>query len=91
MCCNIECLYVKRVCNSQFDWIFIADACKGIWPAVIEIYPRCWRKLAEVCITKERSCHTSVKQSMEIHEPFLSDGFVSLNSDFAQSTPITIL
>ena len=28
---------------------------------------------------------------MEIYEPFLSDGFVSLNSDFAQSAPITIL
>ena len=28
---------------------------------------------------------------MEIYEPFLSDGFVSLNSDFAQSTPNTIL
>ena len=28
---------------------------------------------------------------MGIYEPFLSDGFVSLNSDFAQSTPITIL
>ena len=28
---------------------------------------------------------------MEIYEPFLSDGFVSLNSDFAQSTPISIL
>ena len=28
---------------------------------------------------------------MEIYEPFLSDGFVSLSSDFAQSTPITIL
>ena len=28
---------------------------------------------------------------MKIYEPFLSDGFVSLNSDFAQSTPITIL
>ena len=28
---------------------------------------------------------------MEIYEPFLSDGFVSLNSDFAQSTPIKIL
>ena len=28
---------------------------------------------------------------MEIYEPFLSGGFVSLNSDFAQSTPITIL
>ena len=28
---------------------------------------------------------------MEIYEPLISDGFVSLNSDFAQSTPITIL
>ena len=28
---------------------------------------------------------------MEIYEPFLSDGFVSLNSDFAQCTPINIL
>ena len=28
---------------------------------------------------------------MEIYSPFLSDGFVSLNSDFAQSTHITIL
>ena len=28
---------------------------------------------------------------MEIYEPFLSDGFVSLNSDFVQSTPNTIL
>ena len=28
---------------------------------------------------------------MEIYEPFLSDGFVSLNCDYAQSTPIKIL
>ena len=28
---------------------------------------------------------------MEMYEPFLSDGFVSLNSDCAQSTSITIL
>ena len=28
---------------------------------------------------------------MEIYEPFLSDGFVSLNSDSVQSTPIRIL
>ena len=25
---------------------------------------------------------------MEIYEPFLSDGFVSLNSDYAQSTQL---
>ena len=29
--------------------------------------------------------------SQSYYEPVLSDGFVSLNSDFAQSTPITIL
>ena len=28
---------------------------------------------------------------MVIYEPFLSDGFVSLNSNYAQSTPIKIL
>ena len=28
---------------------------------------------------------------MEIYEPYLSNGFVSLNSDYAQSTPIEIL
>ena len=28
---------------------------------------------------------------MEIYEQFLSDGFVSINSDYAQSTPIKIL
>ena len=28
---------------------------------------------------------------MEIYKSFLSDGFVSVNSDFAQSTPITII
>ena len=38
------------------------------------------------------SAKTSETDSvMEIYEPFLSDGFVSLNSDFAQSTPIKIL
>ena len=38
------------------------------------------------------SAKTSETDSvMEIYEPFLSDGFVSLNSDSAQSTPIKIL
>ena len=36
----------------------------------------------------ERSESESV---MEIYEPFLSDGFVSLNSDYAQSTLIKIV
>ena len=34
---------------------------------------------------------TEIDSVMEIYEPFLLDGFVSLNSDFAQSPPITIL
>ena len=40
-----------------------------------------------------RTCKESVSEDsiMEIYEPFLSDGFVSLNSDSAQSTPIKIL
>ena len=38
------------------------------------------------------SAKTSETDSvMEIYEPFLSDGFVSLNSDSAKSTPIKIL
>ena len=51
--------------------------------------------------SKPQSCvqekiPTQVKTSetdsvMEIYEPFLSDGFVSLSSDYAQSTPIKIL
>ena len=50
------------------------------------------------CIQEEnpiltRTCKVSVSEDsiMEIYEPFLSDGFVSLNSDSAQSTPIKIL
>ena len=50
------------------------------------------------CIQEEnpiltRTCKESVSEDsiMEIYEPFLSDGFVSLNSDSAQSTPIKIL
>ena len=36
----------------------------------------------------ERSETDSV---MEVYEPFLSDSFMALNSDYAQSTPIKIL
>ena len=50
------------------------------------------------CIQEEnpiltRTCKESVSEDsiMEIYEPFLSDGFVSLNSDSAQSTPIKVL
>ena len=46
------------------------------------------------CVKDQNLVQAKVPETdsvMEIYEPFLSDGFVSLNSDFAQSTPITIL
>ena len=46
------------------------------------------------CVKNQNPVQPKVPETdsvMEIYEPFLSDGFVSLNSDFAQSTPITIL
>ena len=46
------------------------------------------------CVKEEYPTQTERYETdsvMEIYEPFLSDGFVSLNSDYAQSTPIKIL
>ena len=46
------------------------------------------------CVKDQTPVQAKVPETdsvMEIYEPFLSDGFVSLNSDFAESTPITIL
>ena len=46
------------------------------------------------CVKDQTPVQAKVPETdsvMEIYEPFLSDGFVSLNRDFAQSTPITIL
>ena len=46
------------------------------------------------CVKDQNPVHAKVPETesvMEIYEPFLSDCFMSLNSDFAQSTPITIL
>ena len=46
------------------------------------------------CVKDQTHVQVKVPETdsvMEIYEPFLSDGFVSLNSDFAQSTSITIL
>ena len=46
------------------------------------------------CVKDQTPVQAKVPETdsvMEIYEPFLSDGFVSLNSDFAQSAPITIL
>ena len=46
------------------------------------------------CVKDQNPVQAKVPETdsvMEIYELFLSDGFVSLNSDFAQSAPITIL
>ena len=46
------------------------------------------------CVKDQNPVQAKVPETdsvMEIYEPFLSDGFVSLNSHFAQSAPITIL
>ena len=46
------------------------------------------------CVKDQNPVQAKVPETdsvMEIYEPFLSDGFVSLTSDFAQSAPITIL
>ena len=50
--------------------------------------------IPQSCLKGQNPVQTKVPETdsvMEIYEPFLSDGFVSLKSDFAQSTPITIL
>ena len=46
------------------------------------------------CVKDQTHVQVKVPETdsvMEIYKAFLSDGFVSLNSDFAQSIPITIL
>ena len=46
------------------------------------------------CVKDQTPVQAKVPETdfvMEIYEPFLSDGFASLNSDFAQSAPSTIL
>ena len=52
------------------------------------------RSKPQSCVKEEDPIQTERPETdsvMEIYEPFLSDGFVSLNSDYAQSTPINIL
>ena len=52
------------------------------------------RSKPQSCVKEEDPNQTERPETdsvMEIYEPFLSDGFVSLNSDYAQSTPIKIL
>ena len=48
----------------------------------------------QLCVKDQNSVQAKIPETdsvMEIYEPFISDSFVSLNSDFAQSAPITIL
>ena len=52
------------------------------------------RSKPQSCVKEEDPIQTERPETdsvMEIYEPFLSDGFVSLNSNYAQSTPIKIL
>ena len=52
------------------------------------------RSKPQSCVKEEDPTQTERSETdsvMEIYQPFLSDGFVSLNSDYAQSTPIKIL
>ena len=52
------------------------------------------RSKQQSCVKEDDPTQTERSETdsvMEIYEPFLSDGFVSLNSDYAQSTPIKIL
>ena len=52
------------------------------------------RSKPQSCVKEEDPTQTDRSETdsvMEIYEPFLSDGFVSLNGDYAQSTPIKIL
>ena len=54
----------------------------------------CLKLTPESCVKDQNPVRAKIPETdsvMEIYEPFLSDCFVSLNSDFAQSTPITIL
>ena len=52
------------------------------------------RSKPQSCVKKEDPAQTKRSETdsvMEIYGPFLSDGFVSLNNDYAQSTPTEIL
>ena len=75
-----ECLHLKRKKEKQ-------EGLKPTGLTSLRSKPQSFVK-EEDPIQTERPETDSV---MEIYEPFLSDGFVSLNSDYAQSTPIKIL
>ena len=75
-----ECLHLKRKKEKQ----------EGLKPTGLTSL----RSKPQSCVKEEDPNQTERSETdsvMEIYEPFLSDGFVSLNSDYAQSTPIKIL
>ena len=75
-----ECLHLKRKKEKQ----------EGLKPTGLTSL----RSKPQSCVKEEDPILTERPETdsvMEIYEPFLSDGFVSLNSDYAQSTPIKIL
>ena len=75
-----ECLHLKRKKEKQ----------EGLKPTGLTSL----RSKPQSCVKEEDPIQTKRSETdsvMEIYEPFLSDGFVSLNSDYAQSTPIKIL
>ena len=75
-----ECLHLKRKKEKQ----------EGLKPTGLTSL----RSKPQSCVKEEDLIQTERPETdsvMEIYEPFLSDGFVSLNSDYAQSTPIKIL
>ena len=75
-----ECLHLKRKKEKQ----------EGLKPTGLTSL----RSKPQSCVKEEESIQTERPETdsvMEIYEPFLSDGIVSLNSDYAQSTPIKIL
>ena len=75
-----ECLHLKRKKEKQ----------EGLKPTGLTSL----RSKPQSCVKEEDAIQTERPETdsvMEIYEPFLSDGFVSLNSDYAQSTPIKFL
>ena len=75
-----ECLHLKREKETQ----------EGLKPTGLTFL----RSKPQSCVKEEDPTQTKRSETdsvMEIYEPFLSDGFVSLNNDYAQSTPITQL
>ena len=75
-----ECLHLKRKKEKQ----------EGLKPTGLTSL----RSKPQSCVKEEDPIQIERSETdsvMEIYEPFLSDGFVSLNSDYAQSTPIKIL